>query len=84
MWPALLRAARAAVALVSHTILAALVIVAIKLLETLVHFFWNHSEPLLFDRFPLRYLFHAMDGAVLIVFSVFGVLEAVRAFRETV
>jgi hypothetical protein len=77
-----LRAWRAAVVLLCHTGLAALVVICIKALEWLLHLLWGTGEALLFDRFPLRYLFDAMDGGVILVFVWFGIVEAVRAFRS--
>jgi hypothetical protein len=82
IWEPVRRASRAAIALVCHTALAALVVVAIKLLEWLLHFLWGATDPLLFDRFPIRYLFDAMDGGVILVFVCYGIIEAFRAFRS--
>jgi hypothetical protein len=36
----------------------------------------------MFDRLPLRYLFDALDGCVLLVFAVGTVLTAVAVFRK--
>jgi len=58
------------------------VIFAIWLFERFVHSLWGSAEPLLFDRFPIRYLFDAMDGGVILVFVCAGVIAAIRAFME--
>jgi hypothetical protein len=40
------------------------------------------GDPKLFGWIPLSYVFDVMDAAALAVFIPFGVLEAVRVFRE--
>ena len=73
-------AAVAAVVLICHLGLAALIIMGVKGLEWLVHS--GTSELLLFDRVPLRYFFHAIDVAIIVVFGWYGLREAISAFRE--
>lgn len=36
---------------------------------------------MLYDRIPLKWLFHTMDLGILIVFVVWGVIEAHRKLR---
>lgn len=76
------QAIRAAVAVISHTAACAVVLIGIWLIEQLLHLLWGTHEPLLFDRFPIRYLFETMDGGVLVVFACAGVIAAIRAFME--
>jgi hypothetical protein len=77
-----LRAIRAAVALISHTGLVALVLFAIKALEVLTHDLWGVEQPVLFGKLPLQFIFDTMDGSVLTVFGYYGVSEAIRAFQD--
>jgi hypothetical protein len=65
--------------LICHIALATLVILGIKGLELLLHS--GRGELLLFDQFPLRYLFHAIDGGIILVFGWNGLREAALAFR---
>ena len=66
----------------SHLFIAAIILMVIRGVEYLMHALWAGNEPLLFDQFPLRYLFHAMDIGVIVLFIVFGLIEAARVFRE--
>jgi arginine exporter protein ArgO len=76
----LAKAAVAAVVLICHLALATLIIMGVKGLEWLIHN--GTGELLLFDRFPLRYLFHAIDIGIVAVFGWFGLREAIVAFRD--
>jgi hypothetical protein len=60
-------------------LVALLLIGAITLVERWIH---QPGGPILFGEIPLRWFFDVMDVAILIVFSTFGVVEAVSAFRE--
>ncbi len=51
-----------------------------KGLELLLHS--GPEELLLFDRFPLRYLFHAIDIGIILVFGWNGLREAALAFQD--
>ena len=81
-WRPLWGAALAAATLFCHLVIAAIILFGIWALEYLFHFLWRSNDPLLFDRFPVRYLFDAMDLAVILVFIWYGVLAAARSFRE--
>jgi hypothetical protein len=78
----MLEALRAAAVLVSHLVIAALIITSIRVLEWWIQYLWNSNDPLLFDRFPIRYLFHAMDTGVILAFIWFGIISASRVFAE--
>jgi hypothetical protein len=80
--PTLKRVVRLVVQFAYHTGGAASLLLCIKALETLYHYLWGGRERLLFDQIPVRYLFDAMDGAVILVFVCYGLYDAVRAFRE--
>jgi hypothetical protein len=70
---------RAATDFIVHLIAAAIVIGGIELFDRV---FWHTGSPLLFDRFPMRYLTDAMDAAVLVTFVWFGTKSAIESFRE--
>lgn len=40
------------------------------------------GDPLLFDRFPVRYVFDAMDLGILVVFALFGVIGAYAVLKK--
>ena len=40
------------------------------------------DDPKIFDTFPLRYVFDAMDVALLLVFLVMGTMHAIFVFRS--
>lgn len=71
----------AAIVLICHVALAIMVVLGIKGLELLVPS--GPSELLLFDRFPLCYLFHAIDVGIILVFGWNGLREAALAFQDT-
>ena len=54
--------------------------IGMKGLELLLHS--GPEELLLFDRFPLRYLFHAIDIGIILVFGWNGLREAALAFQD--
>ena len=77
-WARLLRrTAHAAGYLLFHTILAAIFIALISILQRFLA--WE-GEPLLFDIFPIRYIFDAMDCSIGFVFIYFGTRDAIRVF----
>jgi len=59
--------------------LAIVIIVLISLVRAALNWL---GEPKLFDWIPLSYVFDAMDATALAVFITFGVVEAIRVFRE--
>jgi hypothetical protein len=81
-WEPIPKAAQAALFLVCHTALAAVVVTCIWAFAGLFHLLWGANDPLFFDRFPLRYLFDAADLSVVLVFTWFGVISAIRALKD--
>ena len=73
------RLLRATAYITSHTVVALILIGAITVVEEWIH---RVGDPILFGKVPLRWFFDAMDVAILLVFITFGVIEAIRAFRE--
>ena len=74
-----IRAARAGAFIASHALIAVVLIVAISAVKGAIGWF---GDTKLFGVLPLGYLFDAMDAAILLVFMVFGLIEAIRVFRE--
>lgn len=70
---------RATAYISSHTLVALFLIGAITVIERWIH---EVGDPILFGRVPLRWFFDTMDVAILLVFITYGVIEAIRAFRE--
>jgi hypothetical protein len=58
-----------------HAILIVLSIAVIYGLEKFVHYLWGEAEPLIYGRYPLKYLFQTIDVAIVAVFGFRGVKE---------
>jgi hypothetical protein len=80
-WGPVLRALRAAAAFIGHICLAIIIITGIWSLENYIHYLWEEREPMLFDRVPLKWLFDAVDLSILLVFAVWGTIEANRKLK---
>ena len=78
---AIKRGGQAALVIVAHMVMAAVMLLSIWILERIVHLLWRSAEPQLFDSVPLNYLFQAMDVGVLTTFVVYGLIEAYRSYR---
>lgn len=74
--------AKAAVYLLCHVAIAALILIGIWLLEQLISLLWKSNNPLLFDLLPLKWFFHALDVGVLLVFGFYGIVSVAKSFRE--
>jgi hypothetical protein len=74
-------AVQAAILLIAHFGVAAVVILTIYAGETLFHTLWHSTEPTLFDHVPVRYMFDAIDAGVITTFGFWGILHANKAFR---
>lgn len=77
-----MRAIAAATFLIIHTILAALLILGIYAVETLIKHLWGADNLLLFGVLPITYIFQAIELGVLIVFGYRGILAANKAFED--
>jgi hypothetical protein len=73
---------RATLYIVRHISEAALIIIGISALEALMTWLWHPAKPLLFDIFPLKYIFHAMDVGVLLVFGYHAISGLWRVLGE--
>lgn len=75
----LTKALRAAAFFVAHAFLAILILGLVAIVKEALHWL---GDPKLFDWVPLSYVFDVMDATALIVFIPFGIIEAIRVFRE--
>jgi hypothetical protein len=69
------------VALVGHLLVSLVLIGCFWVIEQAIKQLWGKSEPLLYGRVPLKYLFDTLDVAVFAVFIVWGVIEAHRNLK---
>jgi hypothetical protein len=67
---------------ICHLGLIALSISGIYGLELLIHYYWGHADPLLFDRVPLRYPFQFIDLVLILLFGYRAVLEMNDILKE--
>jgi hypothetical protein len=65
--------------LIAHFLI---VLVLIGLITVIQWILVRDGDPRVFDICPWRYIFDAMEVAVVMVFLVFGTREAIRVFRE--
>jgi hypothetical protein len=78
------RTRNALVELAAHALVVAGLLIAIRLLEELVHYLWGQTDYLFFGRIPLKYVFDAADFAILIGFLTYGVYSVIKAYvRES-
>lgn len=82
MWPIIRKALRAAVAVIAHAMIAAVLIVCIAAVHYLILALNHGEEMLVYGRLPLSYLFQTIDLAMIGVFGYYGVLEAIRIMRD--
>ena len=69
----------AAFVLLGHVALSGLLLTSIWALQRWAHALYGQQLPLIYDIFPLEYLFQTMDLGVLFVFFLRGIE---RAWRE--
>lgn len=65
----------------AHLSIAVVLIVTIWLLDRLILLLNGGKEMLAFGRLPFSYLFQAGDVAMIVVFSFYGVAEAIEIMR---
>ena len=76
------RIIRATIVLLSHLLMATIVIAAVWVLEVLFRAVWRDNDPRLFGAVPLNYIFQATDVAVLLMFVLNGIVETLRFYRR--
>jgi len=75
-----LRVVHALIELIAHSIVVAGLLVAIWLIEKLVHKLWGMEDYVFFGRVRLRYIFDGADLAILAGFLIWGVYSVVAAY----
>lgn len=80
-WAPLRRAFRAGIAFIGHLAVSLVLVGCIRALELAIRWLWGGEEPLLFERVPLQYLFHALDLAVILILIYWGTVEAFRKLK---
>jgi hypothetical protein len=80
-WAPLQRVGRAVIAFLGHLLLIAIFLVGVWLVEQLVHKLWGDTEPLIWGRVPLRWLFDTADVLLFAVFTTWGAIDAHRKLR---
>jgi hypothetical protein len=56
--------------LLGHLVAASVTVTGIWLFSKYFHFLWGKEDPLMFDAFPLRWLFDAADVATVLRFII--------------
>jgi hypothetical protein len=82
MLDSLLKALRAAVVVVGHAFIAAVLVGCASAVDHLILYLNDGHEMMVYNRLPLSYLFQTVDVALIGVFGIFGVLEAIEIMRE--
>jgi hypothetical protein len=75
----ILSAIRAITHLLCHVLVAAVILIGIRVLELLIQWLWQAVEPMLFGVLPLRYLVHGVDLGVLLAFGFYGIISSSEA-----
>lgn|SRR5579862_853515 len=76
---AIRRATEPVVVVLSHLIIAAIMLLSIYCLERILQLALGQRSPILFDTFPISWLFQSMYVVVLTTFVVYGLREAYRS-----
>ena len=82
MWDSVLKAVRAGVVVVLHSVIATVLVLCAAVVEGAIHLVNDGRDPLLFGVLHFSYLFQAIDVGMLGVFGFYGLKEAARIMRE--
>ena len=82
VWKPIRKAFRAVVVLLGHLILVVSWFLLFVFFEQYISYLTGGHEILLFDRIPLKYLFHAIDVGILAVFGFWGLYEANEVWKK--
>ena len=77
-----LKALRGAVIVLGHGLIAVVLIAVAAGIDHLTLLLNDGKDMLIYNRFPLSYVFQTFDLAMLAVFGVFGVIEAIKVMIE--
>jgi hypothetical protein len=81
-WRPVIKAIRAAVLFCAHVLTVIVVLFAIWAIERFTQYLWGNSDPLFFDKLPVRYFFDAMEVGVLTIWIWYALVEAIIVLRE--
>ena len=65
-----------------HLFLATIVMFAVWSAEKAFHWVFGNQQPMFFDRIPAKWLFDASEVSILLVFIVYGTVEAINQLRQ--
>lgn len=82
MWESLTKALRAAVIVIGHALIAAVLVISASGVEHLIRYLNDGHDILIYGRLPMSYLFQTIDVSMIGVFGFFGVTEAIKTMRE--
>lgn len=74
-------AAEAAVIMLCHAVFGGLTVVSMWALQRLAETLGGGKAFLIYDRWPLEYLFQTIDLGIVLVVGFFGLWEAVEVLR---
>jgi hypothetical protein len=77
-----LKSWQAAVVLICHTCLGGISVSSMWAIERLVEFAGGSKGMLIYDRWPVEYLFQTTDIAMIVVIGAFGLWETGEALRR--
>lgn len=72
----------AAIAFLGHVLLGVIVMVGIWATGLAFKMLFPEQEPMFFDRFPVKWMFDASKVAILLVFIVYGAIDAINRLRH--
>jgi hypothetical protein len=76
------KSANAAVVMLCHTVLGGVSVTSMWVIQHLVEYAGGGKNMLIYDRWPLEYLFQTTDVAIIITIGTYGLLEMVQVLRE--
>jgi hypothetical protein len=82
MWQDIRRTGRAALALGLHLVLALVTTAYVWVFGTVWRWFFPQEQPYLLGTVPLRTVLEGGEASVLMVFMIFGVIDAIKIMRD--
>ncbi len=77
----LAKAFKAAIVLAGHLFISLVMIGVIFVVEWAFGYAFGPNQPLVWGLFPLKYLFQAPEVGAMVVFTVWGIIEAHRVMK---
>jgi hypothetical protein len=76
------KSAQAAVVMICHTLLGGVSVTSMWIIQRLVEYVGGGKNMLVYDRWPLEYLFQTTDIAIILVVGFYGSLETVHVLQD--